>query len=90
MASTLVIAEHNDSKLNPATLNAVNAAKKLGGDISIFLAGEKAEAVAKEASSIPDVKRVIYAQDPKLAHQLPGIPSWSHPYTYYTLLHSLR
>jgi len=85
-----VIAEHNDVKLAPLTLNAVSAAKKLGKEISVLVVGEKSENIAKEvcmfghecilkqfqASQIPDVKSVLFAQNPKLAHQLPGERSY--------------
>ena len=37
--STLVIAEHDNSSLKPATLNAVTAAQALGADIDILVAG---------------------------------------------------
>jgi hypothetical protein len=34
-ASTLVLTEHNDERLNPLTLNAITAAKKLGHEITV-------------------------------------------------------
>lgn len=39
LQSTLVIAEHDNNKLTPITLNALSAAKKLGGDVSCLVAG---------------------------------------------------
>jgi electron transfer flavoprotein alpha subunit len=39
--STLVIAEHNNEKLLPITQNAITAAKKLGGGISVLVVGTK-------------------------------------------------
>lgn len=44
--STLIIAEHDDEKLNPITLNSLTAAKKLGGEISVLVAGTKCGAVS--------------------------------------------
>uniref|UniRef100_A0AAQ4QD74 Electron transfer flavoprotein subunit alpha n=1 Tax=Gasterosteus aculeatus aculeatus TaxID=481459 RepID=A0AAQ4QD74_GASAC len=35
--STLVVAEHNNEKLTPITLNAITAASKLGGDVSCLI-----------------------------------------------------
>lgn len=35
----MVVAEHNNDKLTPITLNAITAAKKLGGDVSCLVAG---------------------------------------------------
>jgi len=66
-----VIAEHNDENLNPLTLNAVTAATKLGGDISLLVTGAKAEKIANDASKIPGIKNVLFVEDPKLAAQLP-------------------
>jgi hypothetical protein len=41
-----VIAEHNNEKLLPITQNAITAAKKLGGDISVLVLGIKCGAVS--------------------------------------------
>uniref|UniRef100_A0A183CAY7 Electron transfer flavoprotein subunit alpha n=2 Tax=Globodera pallida TaxID=36090 RepID=A0A183CAY7_GLOPA len=70
-ASTLVLAEHNEQKLNPVTLNAVSAAKKLGHDIALLVAGKNAEEVAKTAATIPGVKQVLFAQDASFEALLP-------------------
>ena len=39
--STLILAEHNNEKLNPVTLHAITAAKQLGGDINCLVVGAK-------------------------------------------------
>lgn len=39
--STLVVAEHNNEVLNAATLNTITAAKKIGGDVTVLVAGTK-------------------------------------------------
>ena len=44
-ASTLILVEHNGSTINPATLNTVTAAKKLGGPIHALVAGDACQAV---------------------------------------------
>lgn len=69
-ASTLVVAEHNDEKLNPVTLNAISAAAKLG-DVSVLVAGANAKKVAEEVSKVENVKKVLVAQDEKLKALLP-------------------
>jgi electron transfer flavoprotein alpha subunit len=56
LASTLVLAEHNDQKLNPLTLNAVTAAKKLGHEISMLITGSNSESIANHVAKIPDIK----------------------------------
>lgn len=52
----MVLAEHNDEKLNPLTLNAITAAKKIGGDVTLLLTGKNSENVAKSAAKIPNIK----------------------------------
>ncbi|TWH64324.1 electron transfer flavoprotein alpha subunit apoprotein [Azomonas agilis] len=83
----LVIAEHNNSALNPATLNTVGAASAIGGDIHLLVAGSGCAAVAETAAKIAGVSQVLLADDAAYAHQLPenvapliaGIaPSYSH------------
>lgn len=48
----LVIAEHDNKALAPATLNTVAAAAKIGGDIHVLVAGQGAGAVAEAAAKI--------------------------------------
>ncbi len=66
----LVLAEHDNKSLKPATLNAVTAASKLGGDIHVLVAGKGAGAVAEAASKVAGVTKVLHADDPALEHQL--------------------
>jgi electron transfer flavoprotein alpha subunit len=68
--STLVIAEHDNSSLKPATLCAVAAAKALGADIDILVAGADCGAVAEQAAAIPGVGKVLNADNAVYAHQL--------------------
>ena len=37
--SVLVLAEHNNAELNPATLNTITAASQIGGDVHVLVAG---------------------------------------------------
>lgn len=39
LQSTLVVAEHDNDKLTAITLNAITAAKKLGGEVTCLVAG---------------------------------------------------
>ncbi|MFC3099893.1 electron transfer flavoprotein subunit alpha/FixB family protein [Altererythrobacter lauratis] len=68
--NALVLAEHNDGKLSPATLAAVTAAGKLGGDVHVLVAGGS-DAVAAEAAKVAGVAKVLHAGDAALANQLP-------------------
>lgn len=64
--TNLVIAEHDNSSLKPATLNTVAAAAELGGDIHILVAGKVAQAVADEAAKVVGVSKVLLADGDSL------------------------
>ena len=64
--SVLIIAEHDNQQLNPATLHAVSAAAKVG-DVHVLVAGEAAGAVAEAARKISGVSKVLLAQAPHYA-----------------------
>ena len=68
--STLVIAEHDNSSLKVATLNAVAAAQALGADIDILVAGANCGAVAEEAAKVAGVGKVLVADNAAYEHQL--------------------
>ena len=67
---TLVIAEHDNTSLKTATLNAVAAAGALGGDVDILVAGAGCGAVADAAAPVPGVSKVICADNGAYEHQL--------------------
>ena len=67
---TLVIAEHDNTSLKTATLNAVAAADALGGDVDILVAGAGCGAVADAAAQVPGVSKVICADNGAYEHQL--------------------
>ncbi|KAK6194937.1 hypothetical protein SNE40_000467 [Patella caerulea] len=69
--STLVIAEHNNEKLTPITLNTVAAAKKLGGDVSCLVVGTQCSKVAEEVSKIEGVNKVLLADNDAFKGFLP-------------------
>ena len=66
----LVIAEHDNKALNAATLNVVAAAQKIGGDITVLVAGSGAQAVADQAAQVAGVSKVLLADDAIYANQL--------------------
>ncbi|WP_312208806.1 electron transfer flavoprotein subunit alpha/FixB family protein [Acinetobacter variabilis] len=68
--SILVIAEHDNKALNAATLNVVAAAQKIGGDITVLVAGSGAQAVAEQAAKVAGVSKVLLADDAAYANQL--------------------
>jgi len=57
--STLVVAEHDNSKLKTFSLNTINAVSKIDPDIHVLVAGSKCESVCKEVAAIPLVKKVL-------------------------------
>ena len=63
--SVLVIAEHDNAELKPATLNTVAAAAQLG-DVDILVAGDNCNAVADTAAKIVGVGKVLKADAPAL------------------------
>jgi len=70
--STLVLAEHNNEKLNPVTLHAITAAKQLGGDINCIVVGSSNCAnVAKEIAEIGGITKILVAEDAAFAGFLP-------------------
>jgi len=68
--STLVIAEHDNSSLKTATLNAVAAAQVMGADIDILVAGADCGGAAAAAAAVPRVRKVVVADNAAYAHQL--------------------
>lgn len=66
----LVIAEHDNASIKSGTLNTVTAAKKIGGDIHILVAGANAAAAAAAAAKIDGVSKVLLADGANLAHPL--------------------
>ena len=68
--AVLVVAEHDHKQIKKATLNTVAAAKKLGSDIHVLVAGHQAADAAKAASQIPGVTKVLHADAPHLGEFL--------------------
>ena len=68
--SVLVYAEHDNAALNKVTLSVVAAAKAIGGDITVLVAGKGCGAVAEEAAKIEGVSKVLCADNDAYEHQL--------------------
>ncbi|MBI3706303.1 MAG: electron transfer flavoprotein subunit alpha/FixB family protein [Proteobacteria bacterium] len=65
----LVIADHDNSALKPATLNAITAAAKLG-DVAVLVAGSACRKAAEAAAAVAGVAKVLLADDPACASGL--------------------
>lgn len=66
----LVIAEHDNSELKAATLNTLGAAKQIGGDVHLLVAGYGCDGVADAAARAEGVSKVLKADAPELEHGL--------------------
>lgn len=64
----LVIAEHDNHQLKPGVTNAIAAAKKIGGDIHVLVAGSGASAAASAAAAVAHVSKVLVAEAPHYAN----------------------
>jgi electron transfer flavoprotein alpha subunit len=68
--TTLLLAEHDNKSLKDSTSKALTAAKALGGDVHILVAGKDAKAVADAAAKLDGVKKVLLAEAPAYEHAL--------------------
>jgi electron transfer flavoprotein alpha subunit len=66
----LVLAEHTNTALGTATAKAVTAAKQLGGDVHVLVAGNGCSAAAAEAAKLDGVAKVLVAEGAHLAKGL--------------------
>jgi len=66
----LVVIEHNNAKLAPASLSAVTAASKFG-DVTALVAGKGCKAAAEAASKVNGVKAVVQVDSAEYANLLP-------------------
>ena len=68
--AVLLLAEHDNKTLAPATAKALAAAKEFGGEVDILVAGENARAVADAAAKLAGVRKVLLADAPQLKERL--------------------
>jgi electron transfer flavoprotein alpha subunit len=72
--AVLVVAEHDNQTLKPATLHTVTAAaeiaEKAASEVHILVAGTGCRAVAEAGSQIAGVAKVLLADDPAYDHGL--------------------
>ncbi|MGI1669847.1 MAG: FAD-binding protein [Neptuniibacter sp.] len=66
----LVIAEHDNKALKPATFNALKAAEEIQGEIELLVTGFNCEAVAASAAKIPVLNKVLLVDQDVYEHQL--------------------
>jgi electron transfer flavoprotein alpha subunit len=68
--TTLLIAEHDNTSLKDATAKALTAAKALGAEVHVLVAGKDAKAAADAAAKLDGVAKVLLAESPAYEHQL--------------------
>ncbi|MGB7102962.1 MAG: electron transfer flavoprotein subunit alpha/FixB family protein [Xanthobacteraceae bacterium] len=67
---TLLLAEHDNKSLKDATSKALTAAKAIGADVHILVAGHNCKPVADAAAKLDGVKKVLLADAPAYEHML--------------------
>ena len=75
--AVLILAKHDNAQLNDATAKAVTAAKKMGGDIHMLVAGQGAGAVAEAAARLDGVAKVVHVED----EMVPPATGWLSPWS---------
>jgi len=73
MNTILIVAEHLDGKLNPATAKCVSCAKAIGGEIRVLVLAASAGAIATEAARLDGVDRVLTIEHAENAHALAAV-----------------
>jgi electron transfer flavoprotein alpha subunit len=68
--TTLLLAEHDNKSLKDSTNKALTAAKALGGDVHILVAGKDAKAAAEAAAKLDGVTKVLLADGAPYEHAL--------------------
>jgi electron transfer flavoprotein alpha subunit len=68
--TTLLLAEHDNQTLKDATHKALTAAKALGGDVHVLVAGKSCGSVAQAAAALDGAKKVLLADNPAYEHLL--------------------
>ena len=68
--SILVVVEHDNQAVNAATLNTLAAARQIGGDIHLLVAGEKCGAAANAAAALEGATKILSADSAEYGHNL--------------------
>jgi electron transfer flavoprotein alpha subunit len=68
--AVLLLAEHDNKTLAPATAKALTAARGFGSEVDILVAGDGCRAVAESAAKLEGVRKVLLAEAPHLAQRL--------------------
>jgi len=87
MSKILIVAEHQNGRLNAATAKCVSCAAKIGGTIDVAVLAADAGAVAAEAAKLDGVAKVLTVTNAANAHALaatfaPQVAALAKDYTH--------
>jgi electron transfer flavoprotein alpha subunit len=68
--ASLLLAEHDNKSLKDATAKALTAAKQLGGDVHVLVAGKDCKSAAEAAAKLEGIAKVLVAESAAYEHQL--------------------
>jgi electron transfer flavoprotein alpha subunit len=68
--AVLLLAEHDNNTLAPATAKALTAAQAFGSDVDVLVVGQECRPVAEQASKLDGVRKVLLAEGPHLSQRL--------------------
>jgi len=71
LQSTLVIAEHDNNQLAAITLNAITAAKQMGGEVSCLVAGSQCANVVAQLAQAQGIGKILVADSDSLKGFMP-------------------
>ncbi len=66
----LLLADHDNASLSDQTAKALTAASRIGGDVTVLVAGKGAKAAADAAAKLSGVSKVLLAESDELANNL--------------------
>jgi electron transfer flavoprotein alpha subunit len=68
--AVLLVADHDNKTLNSATAKALTAARAIGGDVHVLVAGQGCRSVADGAAKLQGVSKVLLAEGAHLEHKV--------------------
>ncbi|WP_443743504.1 electron transfer flavoprotein subunit alpha/FixB family protein [Sutterella sp.] len=71
--TALLIADHDNKNLRPATAQALTALLEMTDAVDVLVAGNDCASVADTAAKLKGVRTVLLAENPKLAQELPEV-----------------
>jgi len=68
--TVLLLADHDNKTLSGGVAKAMTAARALGGEVHVLVAGTNCKGVAEAAATLDGAAKVFWADAPQLGHQL--------------------